>query len=141
VVAPVRAAGPDEPEPVADVPALAQGREPGEEVARRQVPGRPEEDQALDHAGAAVARARLTPLAITPIWLNACGKSPVGAPLDGSIVSDSSPSGLARAHSASYNCPASSSRPWWTRLSTSQKLHSRNAPSSPASPSGDASCR
>jgi hypothetical protein len=44
-------------------------------------------------------RARVTPLAMMPMWLNACGKLPMNSPDDGSICSDSRPSGLALAHS------------------------------------------
>ena len=46
----------------------------------------------------------------------------------------SKPSGVARLHRDSYSSCAPSSRPCLARLSTSQKLHSRKAPSPPGSP-------
>jgi hypothetical protein len=77
---------------------------------------------------------------MSPSWLKACGKSPRNAPVPGSICSGSSPRGLARALRESNSSMASSSRPCPARLSTSQKLQSRNAPSRPGSPSGDSPC-
>jgi hypothetical protein len=58
-----------------------------------------------------IRRARLTPLEITPRWLNACGSLPGKAPLGGSIFSGRRPRGPARAHSDSYRSMASSRRP------------------------------
>jgi hypothetical protein len=101
VVAPVLAAHGYQPEAVTDMSAASKRREPRQEIARGQIAGRPEENEALDHRDAPFARASVTPLAITPMWLNAWGKFPVSSPLDGSICSDNSPSGLALAHSDS----------------------------------------
>src|SRR5262249_10212218 len=103
------AAGSGQLEPVTELAGGLQRGQPGQQVARGQVTCRPEDGEPLDHADvpavlawlsvAARARARGTPLAMTPMWLNACGQLPMTSPVDGSICSDSRPSGLALAHS------------------------------------------
>src|SRR5262245_5330369 len=59
----------------------------------------------------AVNLARFTALEIRPTWLNACGKLPRKAPLDGSICSGSNPSALVRLQSEWKRSTASSNLP------------------------------
>src|SRR6516225_5617398 len=100
LVGPVLPADRDELKVVAQFTGCAQSRESRQEITRGEVTGRPEYGQLPNHVlKPACARASVTPLAITPMWLKACGKLPVNSPVDGSICSDSRPSGLARAQS------------------------------------------
>ena len=71
---PPLAAGAGKDETVAKMPGSLERGEPGQQVARGKVTGRPEYRQPTDHDSVpALARAIVTPLAMTPIWLNACG--------------------------------------------------------------------
>src|SRR5262249_53383105 len=144
--------GADELESRREVTAGLQGGEAGKQVPPHQVARAAEHDEPVDHVKALAGRGggcraswaaltRGTPAATTAMWLNACGDFPENSPEAGSICSGSSPRVLARAHRDPYSSEASSSRPWCARFSTSQKLHSTNAPSSPGSPSGECSCR
>jgi hypothetical protein len=84
--APPLPAGAGQLEPVTELADGLQRGQPGQQVARGQVTRRPEDGEPFDHAGAPavlawppvapVDRARVTPLAMTPMWLNACGKLP-----------------------------------------------------------------
>src|SRR5262249_56548287 len=90
---PLLPAGAGQLEPVTELAGGAQRGQPGQQVARGQVACRPEDGEPLDHPGAPaglawppmvpVDRARVTPLAMTPMWLNACGKLPMNSPVDG----------------------------------------------------------
>ncbi len=55
------------------LPEVGEG---GEQVAKLEIPGGAEDEHVPDHevcAPFSVARARLKPLEITPMWLKACG--------------------------------------------------------------------
>jgi hypothetical protein len=73
----------------------------GEEQPAGEVTGAAEDEEGTLHRRASSARARFHPLVMTPTWLNACGKLPRNAPVDGSISSASSPTSLARPQSES----------------------------------------
>ena len=92
LVDPVVPADRDELKIVAQLTAGPYSGECGQEVPCGEVTSRPEYGQPPNQFSVpALARASVTPLAITPIWLNACGKLPVSSPVDGLICSDSRP--------------------------------------------------
>src|SRR5215469_9711585 len=71
LVGPVLPADRDEPKVVAQLTGSAQGGECRQKVARGEVAGCSKYGQLLNHALNLRARASVTPLAITPMWLNA----------------------------------------------------------------------
>src|SRR5262249_30637632 len=99
LIVPVLPAHADQLEPVSEMCRASQGGAARQQLARGQVAGPAGAGEARDHVAVpALARASVTPLAITPMWLKAWGKLPTSSPVVGLICSDSRPSGLAREH-------------------------------------------